>query len=137
MRVAVRRELHGPLEVECEQRSQEIVIAHVGVPAVGGEDPFVEFAVGQIEPGGTFVVEIGQRPLFELLRTLFVLGHQPRVLHGADVPVDRVGVDVAFPGSVGGAGEFEHLGPHPLRRIEPRLPQLIQFRRRCLRIGGA
>lgn len=34
-------------------------------PAVGVEDGLVEFAVGQVEPGGTVVVEVGEGAFLE------------------------------------------------------------------------
>jgi hypothetical protein len=37
---------------------------------VGGEDGFVESAVGQVEPGGAFVVEVRERAAGGLFRCL-------------------------------------------------------------------
>ena len=42
----------------------------------------------------------------------------------------RLRIDVAYPGAGGGAGEFEHLGARPLRRVEPVVPQPLQLARR-------
>jgi hypothetical protein len=42
-----------------------LLVGDVGRPAVGGENGSVQLAVGQVEPGGPLVVEIGQRPLLE------------------------------------------------------------------------
>ena len=39
--------------------------------------------MSQVEPGGPLVIEVGERPLFELLGALLVLGHQPRIADGA------------------------------------------------------
>jgi hypothetical protein len=40
------------LEVEGEESSEEVVVRHWEVPAIGGEDGGVEFLVGEVEPGG-------------------------------------------------------------------------------------
>lgn len=56
----------GASEVQFQQVGQQVVVADIRVPAVGGEDGFVEFPVGQVEPRWAFVVEVGQRSLFEL-----------------------------------------------------------------------
>ena len=60
--------LRGVLEVQLQQRRQQVVVGHRGGPGVGGEDGFVEFFLGQIEPGGAVVVEVGERALFDLSR---------------------------------------------------------------------
>lgn len=89
--------------------------------------------MGQVEPGGALVVEVGEGAFFEELRAFFVFGDDPRVADGADIVVlslrERIrlaerdvytgGIDVAFPRSVDGAGEFEDFGARPLGRIEP------------------
>ena len=55
----------GAFEVEGEEGGEEVVVGHRWVPAVGGEDGGVEFFVGEGEPGGALVVEIGERALLE------------------------------------------------------------------------
>ena len=45
-------------KIQFEEFFQDLVVGQRGVPAVGGEDGSVEFLVGQVEPGGAFVVEV-------------------------------------------------------------------------------
>ena len=59
----------GPLQIQLQQRRQQIIIAHGRVSAVGGEDGFVELGVGLLEPFGLGVVEIGERSLGNSLVT--------------------------------------------------------------------
>ena len=66
------------------QLLQNLFIAHGWIPAVGGEDGGVEFAVGEVEPGGAFVVEVGERAFFELIGALFVVGDYAGIADGAD-----------------------------------------------------
>ena len=77
--------LRGAFEVEGEEGGEEVVVGHGGVPVVGGEDGGVEFLVGQVEPGGALVVEVGERAFFEVRGALFVFGDDARVADGADV----------------------------------------------------
>jgi len=66
---------------------QNVFITYAGVASVGGEDGLVKFLVGQVDPGGAFVVEIGQRPFLKLLGTLFVFGDDARIADGADAGI--------------------------------------------------
>jgi len=56
-------------------------------PAVGGEDGGVEFLMGEVEPGGALVVEVGEGPLFEFPGAVGVFGDETRVADGADFGV--------------------------------------------------
>jgi hypothetical protein len=47
------------LAVELEQPRQCLLFADIGGPAIGGGDRSVELAMGVVEPGRPFVVEIG------------------------------------------------------------------------------
>ena len=42
---------------------QNVIVAQVGLPAVGSEDVFVKALVGKIKPGGTEIVEVGEASL--------------------------------------------------------------------------
>src|SRR5438132_6882772 len=48
-----------PLQIQLQKRRQQIVIAHLCVPAVGGEYCAIEPAVRLLEPSGLMVVEVG------------------------------------------------------------------------------
>ena len=61
------------------------------------------------EPGGAFVVEVGQRAFLELRRAVGVLGDDARITHRADPFRVRV-MDVALPRAIDRAGELQHLG---------------------------
>lgn len=90
----------------------------------------VECLVGQGEPGRAFVVEVGERALLEVLRALIIFGDGARVAGGGDFVVlslrervrlaerdDHTGwIDVAFPRSVDGGGEFEEFAARPFGR---------------------
>jgi hypothetical protein len=51
----------GETEYLTHESLDDLAVGQVIGPAVGGEDRFVEFLVGQVEPGGTLVVEVGER----------------------------------------------------------------------------
>jgi hypothetical protein len=55
-----------PLKVERQQPREDFVVGKVGGPVVGGGDGGVEALVGEVEPGGAGVVELGERALGEL-----------------------------------------------------------------------
>ena len=57
----------GALVIEGEEVGEDLLGGEVGGPAVGGEDGFVEGAVGVGEPGGASVVEVGEGALFEFV----------------------------------------------------------------------
>ena len=50
----------GALVVQGEQTGEDFLIGKVGRPAVGGEDSFVEGAVGVGEPTRAVVIQVGQ-----------------------------------------------------------------------------
>ncbi len=50
--------------VQLQQAGKDFVSGEIGGPAVGGEDGGVEFSVGEVEPGGAQVVEVGEGALF-------------------------------------------------------------------------
>ena len=97
--------------------------------------------MGQVEPGGALVVEVGERAFFEVLRTLFVFGDDARVADGADSVADAprairgrgarrlhvAGSMYRPPGAGGGAGEFEDFGPGPFGRVEPVVAEPVEF----------
>lgn len=70
--------------IEGEQFGQELIIAQRHRSTVGGEDGGGEFLVGEVEPGGAMIVEIGEGQFFELLGAVFVFGDEARVADGAD-----------------------------------------------------
>jgi hypothetical protein len=51
-------------QVQRQQLFQDLLIAQIGRPAVGGKDGGIQFFVRQVEPGGTGVVEVGQGALW-------------------------------------------------------------------------
>lgn len=93
--------------------SRARIFRQIRWPAVGGGDGGGELLVGQGQPGGAFVVELGQGALLQLLGAVVVLGGQARVADGAEPA--RVGVvDVARPGAGGRAGGFQQVLRHPV-----------------------
>lgn len=71
-------------QIQLQQPPQNLLIAQIRRPAVGGGYRGVQAAVDVVEPGRALVVEIRERPLRELLGALFVFGDEPRVAHGGD-----------------------------------------------------
>jgi hypothetical protein len=61
---------------------EEFFIRHPRVPTVGGEDGRVQLFMGVGQPLRPLVVEIRQRPFFQLRGAIGVLGDHPR-------PADR------------------------------------------------
>ena len=57
--------MFGAGQVEGEQAGENLFVGHVGGPAIGGGDGSVELFVGEVEPGGAGVVEVGEGALFE------------------------------------------------------------------------
>jgi len=51
------------LEVEREQAREDFLVGDIGRPAVGVEDGIVEFAMGEGQPCGALVVQVGERAL--------------------------------------------------------------------------
>jgi len=82
--------------------------------------------VHKVEPGGALIIEVGERPLLELLGALVILRDDARVTDGADAFVVGV-VNVSGPGSVNRAGEFEDFFFRPLRRVEPVVAKLVEL----------
>lgn len=72
------------LEIEFEKFGEEVVIRDVGGPAVGREDGLVEFFVGQVEPRGALVVEVGEGAFFEFFGARLVAGDGAWVFDRAD-----------------------------------------------------
>lgn len=85
-------------QIQREQFFKNLFVGQIGGPTVGGGDGFVELAVGEIEPGGAFVVEVGERALRQLCCAFRVRGHKSRIADGADAVFVGVG-DVAGPGA--------------------------------------
>ena len=59
----------GSFEVEGEQPCEDLLVRsciRCLRPAVGGEDGCIELAVGDVEPCGALVVEVGEGALLEL-----------------------------------------------------------------------
>jgi hypothetical protein len=50
----------GPLQVESQQLLEALLVAEVGGPAIGGGDGGIEALMGQVQPGGTLVVKVGE-----------------------------------------------------------------------------
>ena len=53
-----------PRQVQRQQTLQNLLVAQVCGPAVRGEHRLVQLAVGEIEPGGALIVEVGESALF-------------------------------------------------------------------------
>ena len=97
------------LQVERQQAAQDFFVGHrrgVIRPVIGGGYGGIERLVRMVEPGGTGVVEIGQRALFQVG---FVAGFGYRAQReagtfflGRALPID------------------------PFQRVEPRIAQLIE-----------
>jgi hypothetical protein len=51
------------LEIQRQQRRQNLLVRHGMTPPVSTEDRFVQTAVCEVEPRGTLVVEVGERAL--------------------------------------------------------------------------
>lgn len=66
------------LQIHHQQAAEDFVVGHFGGggPAMGSGDGFVEFLVGEVEPGRAGVVKVGQGALLELG---FVAGFGDRV----------------------------------------------------------
>ncbi|MEX2140811.1 MAG: hypothetical protein WD894_16225 [Pirellulales bacterium] len=74
--------IRRPLKVQRQEACQDFIVHQVNRPTVGGGDGGVELAVGEVEPGGAGVVEVGERALGESLRALFVFGDKAGVADG-------------------------------------------------------
>ena len=98
-----------PFQIQRQQAAEDFFVGHVGGvvgPAVGGGDGLVELLVGEVQPGGAGVVEVGQGAFLEIG---FMAGLGDR----------------AF----GEAGFFLFRGDDPvdpLRRVEPGRAQFVE-----------
>jgi len=54
-----------PFKVEGEETFEDVIVGELVGPAVGVEDGVVELLVGEVEPGGALVVQVGERALLE------------------------------------------------------------------------
>ena len=153
--------LRGALQIKCQEPGEKVVVTQGNRPAVGSQDGGVEFLVGEVEPGGALVVEVGEGPLLELLGAFGILGHEPRVADSVGRLSETVGrgrgslfevfsrkdfcvVQSLFlgrlgetpyyvprPGAAFGAGEFEDFGARPLGGIEPGGAEVVELLCRC------
>ena len=100
------------LQIQRQQAAEDFFVGHFGRvvgPAVGGGDGLVELLVGEVEPGGAGVVEVGQGAL---LQVGFVAGFGDRAFREAgfflfrgDDPIDPLGrVEPGFAQFVEAAG---------------------------------
>ena len=69
----------GTLKVQGEEPFQDLFIAQIGGPAVGGGDGGVEFLVREVKPGGALVVEVRERALFQLGGAIGVAWFKARI----------------------------------------------------------
>lgn len=56
----------SPREIKGEEAFEDLVVGEVVGPGVGVKDGGVELPVGEVKPGGTFVVQVGERPFLQL-----------------------------------------------------------------------
>ena len=66
----------GTRKVQGEEPLQNLFIAQISGPAVGGG---IEFLVRQVKPGGALVVEIRERALFQLGGAIGVAWFKARI----------------------------------------------------------
>jgi hypothetical protein len=98
-----------PFQIQGQQTAEDFFVGHFGGvvgPVVGGGDGLVERLVGEVEPGGAGVVEVGQGAFFQVG---FVAGFGDRAFREA--------------------GFFFFRGDHPidpLGRVEPGFAQLVE-----------
>jgi hypothetical protein len=55
--------------VKGEQARENFIIREICCPAVSSEDSFIQFAVREVEPGGSFVVKVRECAFRELLKS--------------------------------------------------------------------
>src|SRR5919107_4464121 len=126
--LSIRVNYSSAFEVEREEACEGLFVGERGRPAVRGGDGFVEPPVRVFEPGGALVVEVRERAAREFAGGGRVARDEARVAHDADAARVRAR-DVARPGAVRGAGEFERLFARPLGRVEPARAQRVQLAR--------
>ena len=68
----------GPLQVQQQEPLQDLLVGQVMRPAVGIEHGLIELLVRHVQPGGTLVVEIGERVLRQVGRAC-AFGVEPGV----------------------------------------------------------
>ena len=102
----------GPFQVQRQQAAEDFVVGHFGGvvgPAVGGGDGLVERLVGEGQPGGAGVVEVGQGALLQVGLVAGLgdraFGEAGLFLFRGDDPVDPFGrVEPGFAQFVEAAG---------------------------------
>src|SRR6266516_2719491 len=77
----------GAFKVQGEKLFENLFVAQLAGPAVGGGHGRVEFLVREIKPRGTLVVELRERALFELGGAIGVARFKPRIAHQSDLRV--------------------------------------------------
>ena len=80
------------LGIERQEADQDLLVSSIAWPAVGSEDRFIELAVRVLQPGGIFVVEVGECELLEFWRLTRVRRIEPGVALGdsdTEVGIDR------------------------------------------------
>ena len=94
----------APLQIERQQSFKDLLVSDVGGPVVGGEDGGVEVVVEVGEPGGAFVVEVGEGSLLQTGSSLIVDGQEAGRERGDHVglltdPLGRVEPEWGFSSS--------------------------------------
>src|SRR5438128_2202770 len=79
----------GALQVQGEKLFENLFLAQIGGPAVGGGHGGVEFLVGQVQPRGAFVVKVREGALFQLRGAVGVARFKARIPDEPDL-VGRV-----------------------------------------------
>jgi hypothetical protein len=97
-----------PFQVERQQPRQRVLLAYIVRPAIGRRNRPVEVAMRVVEPRRALVVQIGQCSLLQ----------------------DRRGPRIDQQDAVGITRHDFRLAPHQIRRVQPRLAQLIEPPRR-------
>ncbi len=65
-RLGLRAALRCPFQIQRQQPRQDLFVAQVVRPAVGGADRGIQRAMGGSQPGRPCVIEVGQRALLQL-----------------------------------------------------------------------
>ena len=84
-----------PLQIQRQQPLQDLLVRQIMRPPVDIQHRLIQPLVGQVQPRGPLVVQVGQRPLLELLLA-GALGVEPGVPLGHQVP-RRVGDGSSWP----------------------------------------
>ena len=80
----------GAFQVEGEKFSEDLFVAEIGGPAVGGGNGGVEFLVRKVKPGGALVVEVRERALLELRGAVGVARFKAGIADKTDLIFDRM-----------------------------------------------